>query len=118
MKYFHVHIYFEPDGLEVARLLTKRAQQTRLFEFVKLHEQPIGPHPTGMIEGHFGEVSYVSVLDWLETNRGSFSVLIHQETGDDFKDHTVGARWLGKEISLDFNFFELIRVHPEFRIHE
>src|SRR5690606_25795866 len=102
MKGFHVHIYFGADDLEVARLLTSRARRARLFELVKLYEQPIGPHPTGMIEGHFGELSYGSVLDWLEGNRGPFSVLIHQNTGDDFKDHTAGARWLGKKLSLDF----------------
>lgn len=117
MKRFHVHIYFEPNNLENARFLANRAEQTSLFEFVKLQEEPIGPHPTGMIEGHFNELSYVPVLNWLETNRGPSSVLIHQDTGDDFKDHTTGARWLGKELSLDFNFFELIQARPEFRIH-
>ena len=118
MKRFHVHIYFDPATLKTACLLADRTEQTNLFEFVKLHEQPIGPHPTGMIEGHFGELSNIFVLDWLEANRGSFSVLIHQDTGDDFKDHTDGARWLGKEMALDFKFFELIQDHPEFRVHE
>ena len=118
MKRFHVHIYFEPSALENARLLADRAEQTRLFTFVKLHEQAIGPHPTGMIEGHFNEPSYVPVLNWLEGNRGAFSVLIHHDTGNDFIDHTAGARWLGEEMPLDFNFFELIQVHPELRIHE
>src|SRR4051812_19198965 len=117
MKHFHVHVYFEPDNIESARSLADRACLISLFEYVKLHEQPIGPHPTGMIEAHFSEPFYVSVLEWLEASRGDFSVLIHQDTGDDFKDHTAGIRWLGKELPLDFGFFELIQVRPEFRIH-
>ncbi len=117
MKHFHVHIYFEPDTLERARLLAERASLMDLFEFVKLHEQPIGPHPTGMIEAHFNQPSYHSVSDWVKANRGAFSALIHSDTGDDIKDHTDGIAWLGKELPLDFDFFKLIEAHPEFRIH-
>jgi aromatic ring-cleaving dioxygenase len=118
MKRFHIHVYFEPDSLESARVLAERARLTNLFEFVEIHEQPIGPHPTGMIEAHFGDQSYISVLDWVEAHLGVFSALIHQDTGDDFSDHTEGARWLGKELPLNFDFFELIQLRPEFRIHQ
>lgn len=106
MKHFHAHIYFEPNRLENARTCSVNADLIGLFDFVKLHERPIGPHPTGMIEAHFTESSYASALAWLETNRGDFSVLIHQATGDDLKDHTNGIRWLGKELPLNFDFFE------------
>lgn len=117
MNNFHVHIYFEPESLEKARFLAGRARLTNLFEFVKIHEQPLGPHPMGMVECHFCAPSYISVLDWVEGNRGSFSALIHPDTGDDFKDHTDGVQWLGRELPLDFDFFGLIQLRPEFRIH-
>jgi DOPA 4,5-dioxygenase len=117
MMHFHVHVYFGPTHFESAHLLAERARLTKLFELVKIHEKPIGPHPTGMIEGHFSEPVYSSVLNWIESNRGSFSALVHQDTGDDFKDHTEGVRWLGQELKLDFDFFKLIQLRPEFRIH-
>lgn len=118
MRLFHAHIYFEPDRLENARLLVARADLTGLFGLVKLHGQPIGPHPTGMIETHFGESAHASVLAWLEANRGDFSVLVHEDSGDDFRDHTDGARWLGKGLPLKFGFFELIQANPELRVHQ
>jgi len=118
MKHFHIHIYFEENCLEAARTLSASASQVGLFELVKFHEQPVGPHSTGMIEAHFSEPAYPAVLEWAKANRGLFSVLIHQDTGDDHKDHTDGIHWLGKELPLKFDFFELILERPEFRIHQ
>lgn len=118
MKRFHVHIYFEENCLEAARVLKATANQVGLFEFVKFHEQPVGPHSTGMIEAHFNESAYTNVLEWVEASRGAFSALIHQDTGDDYKDHTDGIRWLGKELPLKFGFFDLILGSPELRIHQ
>lgn len=118
MKHFHVHIYFDENCLLAARTLRASADQVGLFELVKFHEQPVGPHSTGMIEAHFCEPAYTDVLEWVEANRGIFSVLIHQDTGDDYKDHTDGIRWLGKELPLKFDFFELILGSPELRIHQ
>src|SRR4051812_8926505 len=113
MKRFHAHIYFESENLELGLALAERAHSVKLFESVMCHEQPVGPHPTAMIEVQFGEPSYTSVLEWIEANRGSFSVLIHQDTGDDFKDHSEGIQWIGKKLLLDFAFFELIQARPD-----
>ena len=70
-----------------------------------------------MKDVHFGETDYASVVSWLEDNRGDFSVLIHQDTGDDFRDHTEGIPWLGKELPLKLDFFELIKRNPALYIH-
>lgn len=117
MKCYHVHIYFEGKDKETALALTETAQLLSLFDTVKFHERPIGPHPTGMIELHFKEPFYRKVEEWANINRGAFTVMIHQDTGDDYKDHTEHIQWLGKELPLDFSFFELILTRPEMRIH-
>lgn len=116
--HFHVHIYFTADQLEKAILLAEQARMSKLFKFVKLSEQPIGPHPTGMIETHFSEPLYASVLEWLEKNREEFSALIHEDTGDDIKDHTTGSRWLGAKVPIDFGFFDIVQQRPDLRIHK
>lgn len=117
-KRFHAHIYFEPKDLEGARSLAERARTINQFQFVTLSEIPIGPHPMGMIEIHFSEPSQSVAIDWIKNNRGSFSVLIHQDTGDDVKDHTENIQWLGPTVPLDFSFFELIRRRPDLRVHK
>ena len=117
MKKYHIHIYFEPTLLESAKQLKTEAVQSGLFEIVKLYENPIGPHPTGMIEIHFQELDYKNSYSWVEAHRRDFSVLIHEDTGDDFKDHTEGSVWLGKKKTLNFDFFKEIQSRPELRIH-
>lgn len=117
MKHFHAHIYFEPNCIESARTCSEKADSSGLFTFVKIHEKPVGPHTIGMIEVHFSDQVYPTALGWLEVNRGAFSVLVHQDTGNDLEDHTNGARWLGEVVPLDFGFFELIKVKPGLRIH-
>ena len=117
MNNFHAHIYFEPNCIENARICSVNANLAGIFDLVKLFEQPIGPHPTGMIETHFTERARASALAWLEANRGDFSVLIHPDTGNDIKDHTEGIQWLGGILPLNFDFFKLIQEKPELRIH-
>ena len=118
MKNYHIHIYFEPSLLESAQQLKTKAVQSGLFEVVKLYESPIGPHPTGMIEIHFKELDYEKSYNWVDAHRGEFSVLIHEDTGDDYKDHTKGSVWLGQKQPLNFDFFKVIQESPEFRIHK
>ncbi len=117
MKHFHAHVYFEPSCLEEAQFWKANADLTGLFPFIKLHEKPVGPHPIGMIECHFIELKYAAVLAWITTFRGVFSVLIHQDTGDDLKDHTECVLWLGEKLKLNFDFFEKILKDPNLRIH-
>lgn len=117
MKYFHVHIYFEAKDIALARTLAEAARKLDMFEIVKFHDQPVGPHPASMFEMHFKEPCYRGVLEWVKNNRGPFTAMIHQDTGDDYKDHTDHIQWIGKQLPLDFSFFELIQTRPDLRIN-
>ena len=117
MKYFHVHIYFDAKDLELACSLGEQARLTNFFSNIQICKSPIGPHPKGMIEMHFVESSFATILNWVKLHRKGFSVLIHEDTGDDIKDHTDGVVWLGEKLLIDFSFFELIQLHPELRVH-
>lgn len=117
MNQFHAHIYFENRDLEKALKLAELIQSNTMFDHVEVVDKPIGPHPLAMIEVHFNGKVYELVMSWFETHRGNFSVLLHQDTGDDVKDHTDGILWLGRALEIDFSFFELIKKRPDLRIH-
>lgn len=34
------------------------------------------------------------------------TILLHEDTGDDLRDHTEGTRWLGNELKLDLVWLE------------
>lgn len=117
MNLFHAHIYIKNQTLKEIHELIDLAQLTGIFEHLELSEKPIGPHPLGMIELHFSGKAYHVAIQWLKNHHRNFSTLIHQDTGDDFRDHTDGILWLGTPVEIDFSFFELIKKHPELRIH-
>lgn len=118
MKSYHAHVYFHSDELEAARSFRARASSQTQFDFSGIAERPVGPHPLGMVELHFNETQLNWARTWLEQNRKAFSVLIHEDTADDIKDHTENIQWLGAPVKLDFSFFELIKTRPDLVIHK
>lgn len=44
-------------------------------------------------------------ISWLDENRKGLTVFVHGLTGDDLKDHTEFAYWLGVEVELNLDFF-------------
>lgn len=118
MKHLHGHIYFISNDLNKAQELYRKALSKTEFTYCKMYNNPIGPHPLGMIEVHFKENHLESCRHWLETNRNSLSVLIHIDTGDDVLDHSENIEWLGSPVAIDFAFFELIKTRPDLKVHK
>jgi aromatic ring-cleaving dioxygenase len=112
MKLYHAHVYFKSFGLRAQDFYL---EASNVFKEIKLYPKPVGPHPLPMVELHFVEKE--PATKWLKDNHGDFSVLIHEETGDDVRDHTENIEWLGTPLVLDFNFFELIKTRPDLKVH-
>lgn len=74
--------------------------QIRVWKF---HEQPIGPHPYAMWEVDFSEPEiFAKLVPWYQINHGSLSVLVHPHTfgGNQLRDHTHHAIWIGPKVRL------------------
>jgi len=66
-----------------------------------IFEKPVGPHPIGMFEVNlFTPAQFGAFVPWLVINRGPLSALVHPNTGDDVRDHTQLATWMGQPIPL------------------
>jgi len=97
---FDFHIYYMasvPSEAKFAKELHERVRR----EFPELRIYPmfdraVGPHPTAMFEVNtFTPHQNGAFFSWLTINRGPCSVLIHPNTGDQYKDHTELASWMG-----------------------
>ena len=119
MKRFHAHLYFQPEALAYAEEMANEIKKNlnEKVTFLKVYSTPVGPHPLPMIEIHFWESDDALVFQWLKHRHQNLSVLIHEDTGDDVKDHSSGIRWLGAPVEIDFDFFELILSRPDLRVH-
>ncbi|KAF2721037.1 hypothetical protein K431DRAFT_285293 [Polychaeton citri CBS 116435] len=102
---FDVHIYFlqtNEKELQYAQELHERVRrefpELRIY---KVFDRPIGPHPVGMFEVNlFTPEQFGAFIPWLVINRGPLSALIHPNTGDDLRDHTQRATWMGQPLPL------------------
>lgn len=106
MKEFHAHLYFDKETLNIAKKIIDLAAN---FDFIKVgtvHEKTIGPHPMWSCQLLFKTEHLNTILPWLMSNREGLKVFIHPLSGDELKDHTIHAMWLGEPVELDLSIFK------------
>jgi aromatic ring-cleaving dioxygenase len=106
IKGYHVHVYFDESTFDVAKALCEEAG--RLFQVTvgRMHRQPVGPHPCWSCQLAFARSEYADLLSWLALNRKGLTILIHPLTGNDLKDHTDYASWMGEPQPLKLSVLQ------------
>jgi DOPA 4,5-dioxygenase len=112
---YDAHVYYRLN--ERARAERVRAEAVREFrgdsvQVGELRDEKLGPHPEPMFELNFPRRYLGQVLDWLLSHRESLTVLVHPVTGDDVRDHSKGAIWLGAPLPLDASRFDPPPFNP------
>lgn len=105
-KAYHAHVYFDEDTKVLARGLCDASADKFHLKVGRFHEKLVGPHPRWSCQISFGAKDFDDYISWLDRNRGDLTVFVHALTGDDWKDHTDFAYWLGEEVELNLRFFE------------
>ncbi len=54
----------------------------------------------------FTPEQFGAFIPWLVINRGPLSALVHPNTGEEERDHTQRATWLGERFPLDLSLFK------------
>ncbi|KAL2052066.1 hypothetical protein ABVK25_007758 [Lepraria finkii] len=111
---FDIHIYFYQENKiqsKFARdLWTRIRHEFPELRIYRVWDKPIGPHPIAMFEVNvFRPAQFGAFIAWLVINRGPLSALVHPNTGDDERDHTQRATWMGDRIPLDLSLFKQMR---------
>ena len=104
-KAYHAHVYFDADTVAQARALVAEAGQLFKVQVGRVHEKLVGPHPRWSCQLAFSASEFDKLIPWLDAHRGSLDVFVHGQTGEDLKDHTDHAYWLGNEHRLDLSIF-------------
>ena len=100
---FHAHVYFSEETLDQARRLCETARDRFSITMGRVHKQPVGPHPCWSCQLAFPPEKFGDVIPWLALNREGLTIFVHTETGDDIKDHTKHAMWMGQILPLDLS---------------
>jgi len=104
---YHAHVYFSDKSSDFAAQLRSQVTQEFTLSVGRFNRKPVGPHTMWSFSITFEKEDFEELVPWLDSARGKLSVLIHALTGDDIKDHTDFAYWLGKDVELDFTAFDL-----------
>jgi len=103
---YHAHVYFNGQNKALARALCDEAAQQLQLQVGRFHEKLVGPHPMWSCQIIFSHAEFDLVVPWLEQKRQGLTVLVHGLTGDDIRDHTEFAYWLGESKPLNMSVFE------------
>ncbi|WP_439134420.1 DOPA 4,5-dioxygenase family protein [Pseudomaricurvus sp.] len=104
-KAYHAHVYFDASTAEQARTLCNTIKETFDLPVGRFHEKLVGPHPCWSCQITFGTRDFDAFISWLDANRNGLTIFVHGLTGDDVKDHTDYAYWLGQGVELNLSVF-------------
>lgn len=106
VREFHAHIYYDEKTFEQARLLSEAARKQFSVAVGHLHQKPVGPHPCWSCQLTVRPEDFGEVIPWLALNRNGLVVFVHPDTGDDLKDHSEHALWMGEIKEIDLSLFK------------
>ena len=103
---YHAHVYFDSESIESATTLCVEAGEKFGLSVGRIHQKPVGPHPCWSCQLAFEPPLFGEVVPWLALNRSGLTIFIHLNTGDDYKDHTDHAIWMGEMKNLKLSMFK------------
>jgi aromatic ring-cleaving dioxygenase len=108
---YHAHIYYDPRTTRdrAERLRARVAAEFPQAKLGRWHDELVGPHTESMFQIAFPASLLGAFLPWLMLNRDGLSVLLHPETGNDYRDHSAHAAWLGDALRLRLDVFSTQR---------
>lgn len=118
MNNYHAHIYFTVSQRETASQLVAKLLDLNLPELKlwKVHDKKVGPHALPMMEVHFKKKALPEVLRTLKSISHDLSILVHEDSGDDYKDHE-NPIWVGQPLKIDFGFFDKVKADASLSVH-
>ena len=102
---YHAHVYFDKPTLKVASELYIQIDEKFELQLGRLHKKLLGPHTKWMFQVAFTKSDYDDFIAYLELHRKGLSVLIHPLSGNNLKDHSEFASWLGTPLKLELGIF-------------
>ncbi|MFT7053101.1 MAG: aromatic ring-cleaving dioxygenase [Psychromonas sp.] len=104
-QHYHAHIYFDQQTLTFATSLCQQAGELFDLKIGRIHQKAVGPHPMWSCQISFTEQDFDKLIPWLDAQRNGLTIFVHGNTGDDLRDHTEYAYWLGESVKLNLSMF-------------
>ncbi len=102
--YYHAHVYWSTPDERKHAISFRQELKSLDCGLGRVWDQAIGPHPMPMYQVNYCTAIQEPVEKLLEST--GLAVLLHEDTGDDLRDHTEGARWLNQSLELNLAWLD------------
>ena len=102
--HYHAHVYWHNEDQQRLSLKLREHLAALGCGLGRIMDHPVGPHPLPSYQVNYASENAAAVESLL--TQSGLDVLLHEDTGDDMRDHTEGARWLGRALKLDIEWLE------------
>lgn len=99
---YHAHVYWQNEAQRREALLLRQPLQELGCQLGTIWDRPIGPHPLPMYQVNYSSNIAEEVEEMLAGTK--LDILLHEDTGNDVRDHTQGARWINNQLTLDIQW--------------
>ncbi len=104
---YHAHIYWSTLEERQEAMSIRAYLHDNGCALGRIWDRPIGPHPLPMYQVMYDSSNKDCIEKYLK--QSTLTILLHEDVGvDHVRDHTEGARWIGKTLELDLDFLRRI----------